>query len=466
MGRLSSLYPLLERCGSMRSVDPNVQRKLLAQGYDLDVIEWLAEENWREQVREFHEKSMILGKYYDLRSFYEFVEDVFPGLESFMVITGSAGFKQMGADELCDYQADKDDVYVVPASFINGYYSDGTCKDMYALVVDVDRVKPKTLDIIINNGNLGEHIPMPTYITNSGSGLHLYYVFQKKVPYYPKNRKILKEMYRTLCGITKQRIAAKTDWHSVVQPFRLPGSQTKLGQVVTGYRCGDKWNVRDLAKRLGVDAEELDMVERTLMSQEEYKTWKAKKIASGEHRKPKRVYKLQEGNEGFYQYCLQRCFVDTVEGRRYMSMVALSVVAYKVGIEKDRLESDLQDLLLQYNHIGSVITQKEAQKAMRAYNARALKCSSATLEKWFGWEFKRIQKQKSRGRTQSEHLKMARFVRDEINGKKDIWRNKEGAPTKEQVVKEWRMAHPDGTPKECIAETGLSKNTVYKWWKG
>ena len=23
---------------------------------------------------------------------------------------------------------------------------------------------------------------------------------------------------------------------------------------------------------------------------------------------------------------------------------------------------------------------------------------------------------------------------------------------------------PDGRPKDCIAGTGLSKNTVYKWW--
>ena len=28
----------------------------------------------------------------------------------------------------------------------------------------------------------------------------------------------------------------------------------------------------------------------------------------------------------------------------------------------------------------------------------------------------------------------------------------------------WRELHPDGRPKECIAGTGLSKNTVYKWW--
>lgn len=32
------------------------------------------------------------------------------------------------------------------------------------------------------------------------------------------------------------------------------------------------------------------------------------------------------------------------------------------------------------------------------------------------------------------------------------------------VVKEWRMKHPDGRKIDCQHDTGLSKSTVYKWW--
>ena len=39
-----------------------------------------------------------------------------------------------------------------------------------------------------------------------------------------------------------------------------------------------------------------------------------------------------------------------------------------------------------------------------------------------------------------------------------------GRPDKAKIVEEWRTAHPEGTPKDCIADTGISKNTVYKWW--
>ena len=62
------------------------------------------------------------------------------------------------------------------------------------------------------------------------------------------------------------------------------------------------------------------------------------------------------------------------------------------------------------------------------------------------------------------HLERARAVQniDYPNGE---WRNKDGRPDKSQIVVDWRMAHPNGTKEECIRETGLSKQTVYSWWK-
>ena len=46
---------------------------------------------------------------------------------------------------------------------------------------------------------------------------------------------------------------------------------------------------------------------------------------------------------------------------------------------------------------------------------------------------------------------------------------KEGRPkgsgTAEQTVREWQESHPAGKKADCIRETGLSKPTVYKWWK-
>ena len=39
-----------------------------------------------------------------------------------------------------------------------------------------------------------------------------------------------------------------------------------------------------------------------------------------------------------------------------------------------------------------------------------------------------------------------------------------GAPTKENIVREWQEQNPKGTQYRCAKETGLSVNTVKKWW--
>ena len=63
---------------------------------------------------------------------------------------------------------------------------------------------------------------------------------------------------------------------------------------------------------------------------------------------------------------------------------------------------------------------------------------------------------------------MARFIRDEINGRKDNWREGNGRPkesgTKAQQVFEYRAAHPDAKKIDCERETKLSRHTVLKWW--
>lgn len=68
---------------------------------------------------------------------------------------------------------------------------------------------------------------------------------------------------------------------------------------------------------------------------------------------------------------------------------------------------------------------------------------------------------KRNGRTQEEHLRRARAVQL-IDYPDFEWA---GRPSAQEKVREWRQYHPDGKPKECMQQIGLSKNTVYKWWR-
>ena len=61
-------------------------------------------------------------------------------------------------------------------------------------------------------------------------------------------------------------------------------------------------------------------------------------------------------------------------------------------------------------------------------------------------------------------VKLMNFIRDEINGNKN-WRKGNGRPNKLYEIAVWRTAHVDGKKAECIRDTGLSKPTVYRWWR-
>ena len=463
-------------------LDDAERQRMLDEGYAPEVIDWTAKRRYQSALTEFQAKNRCLRRYYEPMSYVGFVEDLFPGVGLLMVITtdrqdGEKGYQLMDVDQLMDYQAFRSDVCVPPATFINGRYSLACCKDIHALVIDLDAVEADVLDVVISNGSIGGNIPMPTYIVNSGYGVHLYYAFQRPVPFYHVNRKPLKAMYDRICYFTKNGIAAKTDKHTITQPFRMPGSQTKLGQTATAWKSGEKWSVAKLGRRLGVDVSEMDLIPRPLVSQQEYNEarmeWKVRQGDAPKKTKKKRAWASPlDGNEGFYRSCLERCYKETEEGHRQKSMFALAIVAYKVRtIDRKTVEADLIDLMQHYNTIGKRMKPSEIKKAMGGFSIKYDQTSSQTLEELFGWNFRRSAQEKrakrkakiGRNLTKEEAWKIARSTR-EILYPDGEWRYHGGAPTKEQQIQDWRAANPDGTPKECMAATGISKNTVYKWW--
>ena len=75
-----------------------------------------------------------------------------------------------------------------------------------------------------------------------------------------------------------------------------------------------------------------------------------------------------------------------------------------------------------------------------------------------------LQRTRRNGRPQKQHLKLARFARDMNYEDSNGWINKNGAPSKKDIVQQWRLENPNGKKADCIRETGLTKPTVYKWW--
>lgn len=56
-----------------------------------------------------------------------------------------------------------------------------------------------------------------------------------------------------------------------------------------------------------------------------------------------------------------------------------------------------------------------------------------------------------------------RIMKRDVLGEDEYKNN--GRPDKQKIVEEWQESHPEGRKADCIRDTGLSKPTVYRWWK-
>ena len=108
-------------------------------------------------------------------------------------------------------------------------------------------------------------------------------------------------------------------------------------------------------------------------------------------------------------------------------------------------------------------TEEDIKSALECYDERYNTFPLKDIEKITNI---RIERNKRNGRKQEQHLKIARFTRDLNYDDPNGWINKEGAPTKQSIVQKWKSEHPNGKKIDCEKETGLSRHTVIKWWKG
>ena len=76
-------------------------------------------------------------------------------------------------------------------------------------------------------------LPQATFVVNSGTGLHLYYVLKEPVPMYPHNQKCLKELKYSLTRQIWNRYTStikEPQMQGILQGFRVVGSGSKLGR--------------------------------------------------------------------------------------------------------------------------------------------------------------------------------------------------------------------------------------------
>lgn len=95
-------------------------------------------------------------------------------------------------------------------------------------------------------------LPMPTYLVSSGTGIHLYYVFEKPIPMF---KNVVKELAKLKKRLTWQAwtqgasaLSDNVQYESLFQGFRMVGTITKNGARCRAFKVGNKVTIEYLNK--------------------------------------------------------------------------------------------------------------------------------------------------------------------------------------------------------------------------
>ena len=409
-----------------------------------------------EVIREqYDEKNMVLSQYGEQVSAWDLYETIFDDLEQEIPVViidedeNEKRIRTMTISDAVEFGSVRNDTLIGGCTYFNNWISKKSAKNIYTFIIDYDNAYSGVLLNALQRdweSASGEKFAKPTYIVNSGTGLHLYFVLSEPIPVYHSMTQNIDKLYRALAIQQSRRVYVETQIQWFGQDFRCAGGRNKYDWENTVFRIGEKWDIDDLGKAVGL--EDVHFIR-----------YGEKRQKKGERRKRQKIVGWKT-NRAFYDYALRNCEEKTKEGHRYLSMCALSVIAYKCGVDQGELERDLESLLPKYNK-GAVrqIKPKEIQSAVKMYNEKAMATPRESLEHWQGWEYHPI---KRNGRKRADHIKLMNFVRDEIN--QMDWRNKEGRPDRRAEVIQWRSDHPEGIKADCIRDLKIDRKTVSKYW--
>lgn len=432
--------------------------------------------------------AQALGSLYSEIDYEEFYEDLFPkgsfeqkgiyenGKYNGIAVSIKKGKKHAKRYTVTDdHEAINDMVasdgfcLMSPISYAGKTRKSENARFLYAIAIDLDGVETKTnIDVLRSQYERGEYfaenkvyfgLPVPSYLVSSGTGIHIYYVFKKPIPLFKNIVKQLETLKKRLTWQAWSQGASKLSeniqYESLFQGFRVVGTITKVGSRCRAFKVGEKVDIEYLNRFIPDDYRMKEIAYKSELrldkAKELYPEWYQSRIVD------KRPCKTWVCKRDLYDWWIRKIHEGAQQGHRYWCVMTLATYAKKCNIPEEELEKDAYDLIPFLNTRGDEFTEDDILKALEAYTDSYITYPIHAIEARTAIE---IPRNKRNGRKQVMHLERARAVQaiDYPNGE---WR---GRKPKDEIVKEWKKAHPEGTKAECRKDTGLSWDTIRKWW--
>lgn len=368
--------------------------------------------------------------------------------------------------DVIDELLEKDNFIIIsPISYAGRKRKANAARYIYGIAIDLDGIEKEQniIDLFFQIKN--EVLPKPTYVVWSGTGVHLYYIFNKSIQCYSN---ITKELAILKIGLTKEiwnkyitALYDKPQLQSLFQGFRMCGGITKGGNRTKAYKTGEKVTVEYL-NNFVLDKYKVKYIEYksniTLSeAKEKYPEWYEKRVIN---KQPKGTWVCKRD---LYEWWKRRILEEATAGHRYYCCMVLAVYAKKCNISRKELEADAFSLLEPMEKLttdnNNHFTREDILSALEMYNDNYITFPIDTIVQLTNLP---IEKNKRNGRKMAAHIEYMNTIRNfKIKMGEPI---QLGRKTKEKEVKEWRQQNPNGKKADCIRETGISKKTVYKYW--
>lgn len=403
-------------------------------------------------------------------------------------------------DDLAELKTTEGKAFAImpPISYFGKKANAKNASYIHALVIDIDGVSVDNLRYLINHTVKKSMLFCnPTYIVNSGHGLHLYYLLDKPTACYNYVRKPITDLKNAMAKLLWNKYTSEfedRDFQQWGQAYRVVGSLSKLGvgYPVTAYKTGGRVSLEDINKYLhpcdrislhlesyrpkGVTGKTLDECK------ELYPEWYGRKVLGNISVSDKRIfpwlYEKAKDDTKFYAKV----------GSRYHSLGILFAIASRCRIPFDEVYKEAEGRIEFYNRF--VDEDDEVNKFTIDDVECASKFYNPAFPKWITLDYYekilgiKVPRNKRNGRTREQHLtKYLPYLREsgEIKdtrfgveggnkrgtrlGAKDKTARSRTADSAEQIVRDYLLSNPSARTSEIVKETSLSKKTVCKWLK-